>query len=279
MISIAIGLFGIAATVFLYYKDKGQAKDSSSFFEYRLISERSFIKKLKKTVLIKLSIILACYAFVMTGILIDGFWSVSKEALRGYQTINSCVICGIALASTIFVQFVAFIDSEWIDKLIKTKAVNKTTILGKRDTVLVLFYLISAAICTVIVCANHELLGYCAYAIILTGIGLDAVFCQYLYTYLNLRLQFVVTEISVKAKFEPSPFKDVYNYGILKGTVDVMIREKGALRRIYFPESELEYIEKTINEEGTLLDTSFKDWVVQRKDKKKKEATNASSKS
>lgn len=123
------------------------------------------------------------------------------------------------------------------------------------------------------------MLGYCAYAIILTGIGLDAVFCQYLYTYLNLRLQFVVTEISVKAKFEPSPFKDVYNYGILKGTVDVMIREKGALRRIYFPESELEYIEKTINEEGTLLDTSFKDWVVQRKDKKKKEATNASSKS
>lgn len=58
-----------------------------------------------------------------------------------------------------------------------------------------------------------------------------------------------------------------------------MIREKGALRRIYFPESELEYIEKTINEEGTLLNTSFKDWVVQRKDKKKKEATNASSKS
>ena len=93
----------------------------------------------------------------------------------------------------------------------------------------------------------------------MVGISIDAIFCSYVYTYLNLRLQFVVSGINVKAKYQSMPYREVHNYKISKGKVEIMIRDKEVLRKISFLETELEYIEKIINEDYSLLDTKFKD--------------------
>lgn len=261
-VSIFLGVLGIILTLIFYFRDNLQTKESSSFYEYRLPSERSTIKKLKRDGLIRFAIVIVCYSIMNIGSLHGSIDFIPKETLQNYQIINIFIIFGALFANIFFNLFIAFKQSKWIDELIKNNEVRSSLVLEKRDKILVYYYIITILIGLCIIAINNELLSYGAYIIILVGISIDAIFCLYVYTYLNLRLQFIVSEISVKAKYQSIPYKEVYNYEILKGKVCVMKRDGGVLKKVSFPEAELEYIEKIINEEYSLLDTKFKDWII-----------------
>lgn len=267
-VSIIIGLLGIVVTVILYLRDKSQTKESSLFYEYRLISEKNTIEKLRRDGLIKFAIVIVCCSIANIGSLCGNINFIPKDTLNTYQMISMFIMVVILIANTVFNYFIAFKKSEWIDKLIKNKEVSSSRVLEKRDKILLYYFLIAILIGVCIIAVNDELLSYGAYIVTLVGISIDAIFCSYVYTYLNLRLQFVVSGINVKAKYQSMPYREVHNYKISKGKVEIMIRDKEVLRKISFLETELEYIEKIINEDYSLLDTKFKDWIIHTADMK-----------
>lgn len=267
-VSIFLGVLSVILTLVFYFRDNSQIKDTSSFYDYRLLSEKYTIKKLKRDGLIRFAIVIVCCSIANIGSLCGSIDFIPKETLNNYQIINMVIMVGILFASTISKFFIAFKKSEWIDKVIKSNKVDRPTILEKRDKLLLCYYIITIVIGLCIIAVNNELLSYGAYIITIIGISIDAIYCSYVYTYLNLRLQFIVSGINVKAKYQSMPYKEVHNYKILKGKVEVMIKEEGVLKKVSFPESELEYIEKTINEKYSLLNTQFKDWTIYTKDTK-----------
>ena len=267
-VSIFLGVLGVILTLIFYFRDNSQIKDTSSFYDYRLLSEKYTIKKLKRDGLIRFAIVIVCCSIANIGSLCGSIDFIPKETLNNYQIINMVIMVGILFANTIFNYFIAFKKSEWMDKLIKSNKVDRPTILERRDKFSLYYYIITIVIGLCIITVNDELLSYGAYIVTLVGISIDAIFCSYVYTYLNLRLQFVVSGINVKAKYQSMPYREVHNYKISKGKVEIMIRDKEVLRKISFLETELEYIEKIINEDYSLLDTKFKDWIIHTADMK-----------
>lgn len=263
--SILVGLIGIVVTLYSLNSGKAQIKDASSFYEYRLLSEKTLMKNLKRVRLAKIIFLYSILFFPNFEKSFDVTGVLTNEFLDYCKVINSLIMAAFVCASFVYTQFVAFMDSKWINSIIESGRVSKDSIMEKRDKLFWRYWLISliAVVCAFL--TNRNMLDYCLYVVVLVWISIDSLYCIYMFTYLNLRLQFRVSEINVKVKQNSKPYRDVYNYLIQNGQLAVMVKACGVLKKYLFPEYDLEYIEKIIDEENTLLSTEYKDWIIERK--------------
>lgn len=265
VISILVSLAGIVVTLYSLYIGNSQIKDVSSFYEYRLISEKNVMKNLKRGRTAK-KLIFYSFPFItniessfnLTGLM-------SKEFLNYCKKVNSLIVLIFISVYFVCIQFVVFTDFKWINSLIERKRVRKNCIMEKRNNLFMYYLLITMIVGVRCLIVNKNMLGHCVYLAILVWIGIDALYSIFMFRYMNLRLQFHVSKINVKVKHNSKPYVEVYNYSIQNGQLAVMVETCGMLKKYLFPESELEYIEKIIDEKKTLLNTEYKVWIIERK--------------
>ena len=257
--SILIGIAGLFATGITYYRGEIQYKEHSSFYEYRLFSDKTTIKRLRREGLATCVILAGGYLVINIGHVSGITESLHMEIPDVYLDLYGIVMSGFLFANISLNRIIAFKESEWINKLIKKKTVFNDSILERKTNILFGYYLIAIIIGVIITCNNSKLLELYTYIVVIVGICVDGIYCSYVYTYLNLRLQFYVSEINLKARYQSTPYKSIINYNISKGRIAFLVNDKGILKRYYSPLSEVEYIEKIIDENRTLLNTKFKD--------------------
>lgn len=267
-ISISISLIGTALTLYSFYRDTVRAKEVSSFFEYRSVSEKIVIKNLKRDWGVNAIILYACCflpdiisLFKLTGFLPNAF-------LECYRAISTLVIAFFVCVAFICSRFIVFIESKRMNSLIENNKVRKTSILEKGEKFFYYYCLVGAVLVVGAYIINRSLLWYFISLTVLVGVCLYSLYSYYLYLYLNFRLQFTVSQINVKMKGIDKPYENIYNYVIQNGQIAVMLKDCEVLKKYTFPEIELEYIEKIIDEENTLLSTKFNDWIIKRKEEK-----------
>lgn len=165
-------------------------------------------------------------------------------------------------------RFIVFIESKWMNSLIENNKVRKTSILEKGEKLFNYYCLVGAVLVVGVYIINRSLLWYFISLAVLVEVCLYSLYSYYLYLYLNFRLQFPVSQINVKMKGIDKPYENIYNYVIQNGQIAVMLKDCEVLKKYTFPEIELEYIEKIIDEENTLLSTEFNDLIIKRKEEK-----------
>lgn len=251
MINIILELVIAIISLGTWFFDKNSDKEESNFNDFTSIEIEKFTRNSKTKGRVYIVFITLNYtALAAFSIFVDEDILIFNE--ETIEIITSVIVVILVFATAI--QFllnyiIAFRNISFIEKKVNQNNIEELKLITT-------WVWLGAAVVFVIISCIHideQTKILVIYSIIMICCAMQADCYSFLYVYIKSRHCYVVKQINIKIKGNEKVYLDVAHYKKDKSSISFVIKEKNLSKKVIANISEIEYIEKIIDTNTSLL--------------------------
>ena len=252
ILEVIIDIAVAVVPLLIAYLTNRKTTEESVWFSYITLTEEKFVKKTKLKSNIYMIILLLLYmAMAMNRI----FYVVPINEIVAEKTviIGAIVMVIVVLGQTFCNSILAYSEIECLDKRMR-KQNNDISDLDDWIKDILTGLLCIGFVASILIQNNSVMESIILFSLLFVFAGVGAVCNYFIYLYVKIRRWYQIEDIIIKTKTSRREYRKTYNYKKKAGVFEFVCEDGNELKRCIVPISEIEYIEKIINEEITFLD-------------------------
>lgn len=243
-------IIGIIVPIFVTFKSNLQ-KEECSFYAYIELYYESFVEKLTKiwrfelvfVVMIQIILIICNYLHL------KNFNNIDLDKLT---TLGGLVLLIFVLASS-FTITLFFKPNKKLDELISSNGANLNRWRRNLDVFIAIICVIAFVLFLIIEPNNLSLAIAVIYVTFVLSLCISGFYTSYVANYVKARTFYRVDSINIKISSEEKTIANIINYRLKGDRYIIRLNENGNYISLEVPSSKIEYIEKKINKEETII--------------------------
>ncbi len=264
---IAEIIISIVPSLVIGYVTNRKTQEESVFFSYITLREEKFVMHTKrKSNILMLLFVCLHLVFVFDNTIYK--LPISDSVVEIAKNIGLVALFILMLGQCLCNYVLAFLDIGYLNKKLEKQNRALSDLDEMLNYIIIAIY-VTYFLVLVICKSNKDIILLSSYAMVLTIIGIEAVYNSFISLYVKLRRWYYVSEINIRTKTNNNVYKKVFNYKKKGEVLTLVLEQEKIIKKFSIPINDVEVIEKIIDAENTLLNTMRKEEENDVKDKRK----------